>query len=115
MTDRIAHMSAEDLSKLIDYMVKHDTGNKTVGDIKAELGLTNEEFNELYTLAMPAIRGYNEGRFWCVAYRQLEVGIKNAISGKKSLEKKVQQVFDILSRKSIRMLKEERLKGWDAA
>lgn len=115
MTDRLAHMEAEDISKLIDYIVKHDTGKKTVGDIKAELGLTNEEYNELYTLAMPAIRGYNEGRFWCVAYSQLEVGIENAISGKKSLEKKVQKILDILSRKSVRILKEERLKGWDTA
>lgn len=64
MTDRLSHMTAEDLSKIIDYIIKHDTGNKTVGEIKAELGLTTEEFNELYTLAMPSIRGNNEGRFW---------------------------------------------------
>lgn len=115
MTDRIAHMNAEDLSKLIDYIIKHDTGNKTVGDVKKELGLSAEEYDELYILSMPAIRGYNEVRFWCVAYHQLEVGIKNVISGKKSLEKKLADVCDILSRKSIRMLREERMKGWRVA
>ena len=115
MTDRLKNMSAEDLSKLIDYTVKYDTGNKTVGDIKEELGLTNEEFDELYTLAMPAIRGYNEGQFWRGAYRRLETAINQGICGKKSLEKKLQEVRDILARKSIRIIKEERLKGWDAA
>lgn len=115
MTGRLKYMSAEDLSKLIDYIVKHDTGNKTVGDIKKELNLSEEEYYELYTIAMPAIRGYNEGRFWRVAYRQLEVGIKNALGGKRPINMKLDLVKDILKRKSIRMLQEERLKGCEVA
>lgn len=114
MTDRFKYMDTEDLSKLIDYIVKHDTGKKTVGDIKVELGLTNEEFNELYTLAMPAIRGYNEGRFWKTAYNQFETAMSSAIKGKKSLEKKLEIVGDVLKRKGLRSIKEERLKGWEA-
>ena len=115
MTGRLAHMDAEGLSKLIDYIVKHDTGNKTVGDVKKELGLSSEEYDELYILAMPAIRGYNEGRFWRVAYRQLEVGIKSALGGKRPIDTKLNLVKDILKRKSIRMLQEERLKGCEVA
>ncbi len=115
MTDRFKHMDTEDLSKLIDYIVKHDAGNNTVGDIKAELGLTNEEFNELYTLAMPAIRGYNEGRFWKNAYLHLENGLAKAIAGKNTTDKKINIIGDILKRRSISALKKERMKGWGAA
>jgi hypothetical protein len=115
MTERFKHMDVEDLSKLIDYIVKHDTGNKTVGDIKTELGLTNEEFNELYTLAMPGIRGYNEGRFWKNAYLHLENGLAMAIAGKNTADKKISIVSDILKCRSISALKKERLKGWGAA
>ena len=115
MTERFKHMNAEDLSKLIDYIVKHDTGNKTVGDIKAKLGLTNEEFDELYTLAMPAIRGYNEGHFWKNAYLHLENGIALAIAGKNTTDKKINIIGDILKCRSISALKKERLKGCGAA
>lgn len=115
MTDRFKHMSAEDLAKLIDYVVKNDTGGKSVGDICKELFLTRDEFDEIYNLAMPAIRGYNEGRFWKNAYLHLENGIATAIAGKKGIDKKLSMVDDILKRRSMRALKEERLKGWGAA
>lgn len=115
MTDRIAHMNAEDLSKLIDYIVKHDTGNTTVGDIKKELNLSEEEYYELYTISMPAIRGMNEGRFWRVAYQKLEAELIRAVYRKGVLNKVIDEIKDILKRKSLRVLKEERLKGWDAA
>lgn len=115
MTDIIAHMNAEDLSKLIDYIVKHDTGNMTVGDIKEELGLTNDEFNELYTLAMPAIREYNECRFWCIAYQQLEAGLICAVNGKLAIDDKIVLIKDILKCKSLRKLKKERMEGRGAA
>lgn len=115
MTDRIAHMDAEDLSKLIDYIVNYDTGSKTVGDIRKELNLTREEYNELYNLAIPAIRGYNEGRFWKTAYCQFETAISNALIGKKSLEKKLEVVGNVIKQKSLKAIKAERLKGWSAA
>lgn len=115
MTDRLAHMEAEDISKLIDYIVKHDTGNKTVGAIKTELGLTEEEFYELYTLAMPAIRGFNEGRFWRVAYCRLEACLERILGNAKTLEGKIADIKETLKSKSMRMLEEERQKGWDAA
>ena len=111
MTERIAHMDAQDLSNMIEYIVKYDTGNKTVGDIREELGLTREEYNELYDLAMPAIRCVNERRFWKNAYKGLEVGIMNAIAGKKSISDKIDEVRIILKRKSLRVLKEEYAKG----
>lgn len=112
MTERFRNMDASDLAKLIDYIVKYDTGSKTVGDIRKELYLTREEFDELYNLAIPAIRGFNEGRFWKTAYVNLETGIGNVIAGKKAIEKKLSMVSDILKCKSLRRLKEERLKGW---
>lgn len=115
MTDRLAHMNAEDLSKVIDYIVKHDTGNKTVGDIKKELNLSEEEYYELYTISMPAIRGMNEGRFWRIAYQHLETELIRAVHSKGVLNKTIDEIKDILKRKSLRMLKEERLKGWDVA
>jgi len=115
MTERFKHMDAEDLSKLIDYVVKHDTGSKSVSEICEELYLTRDEFDEIYNLAMPAIRGYNEGRFWRTAYSQFESAISNALIGKKSLEKKLEAVDNVLKRKSLKAVKEERLKGWSAA
>ena len=115
MTDRFKNMDSEDLSKLIDYIVKYDTGKKTVGDIREELNLTREEYNELYNLAIPAIRGYNEGRFWRTAYSQFESALSNALRGKKSLEKKLEAVGNVIKRKSLKAIKEERLKGWSAA
>ena len=112
MTDRFKHMDSEDLSELIDYIVKYDTGTKTVGDIREELGLTREEYNELYNLAMPAIRGYNDGRFWKTAYSQFETAMSNAIRGKKSLEKKLEIVGNVLKQRGLQSIKKERLKGW---
>lgn len=114
MTDRIAHMDAQDISNMIEYIVKYDTGNKTVGNIRKELGLTREEYDELYDLSMPAIRCINEGRFWKNAYRGLEVGIMNAIAGKKSIGDKLDEVGKIIKRKSLRILKEEYAKGMSA-
>ena len=115
MTDRLAHMEAEDISKLIDYIVKHDTGNKTVGSIKTELGLTEEEFYELYTISMPAIRGFNEGRFWRVAYCRLEAYLERIVDSTRAFEEKLEDIKETLKNKSMRMLEEERKKGWDAA
>lgn len=115
MTDRLKNMDAEDLTKIIEYVVKHDTGNKTVSDVKKQLGLTNEEYYEVYTLAMPAIRGMNEGKFWRMAYQKLEAGLIRAVNGKLAVDDKIREIKNIIKHKSLRTLEKERMEGWGAA
>ena len=69
MTKKFAEMSADELKRMISYMAAHDTGC-TVGRVKKELGLTEEEYQELYELSLPAIRYRNGEWYWKARYNR---------------------------------------------
>lgn len=69
--DRIVEVS-DYIANLADY-------NVTVADIKEQFKLTNEEYDMIYDLTMPAIRRGNGERFYKFSYRNLEKEIDQII------------------------------------
>lgn len=69
--DRIVEVS-DYIANLADY-------NVTVADIKEKFKLTNEEYDMIYDLTMPAIRRGNGERFYRFSYRNLEKEIDQII------------------------------------
>ncbi len=115
MLDKFKQMESEDFVRMVETMTQFDTSSKdiSVREIREELGLTRDEYNELYNCSLPSIRGYNEGKFWRSAYHSLEQNLMSALLDKDSpAEKTLDRVRKILNRKSLRMLKAEQEKGW---
>lgn len=75
MVKKFAEMDAEELKNMIDYMAAHDTGS-TVGRVKKELDLTEEEYQELYELSLPAIRYKNGEWYWKARYNRTANNIR---------------------------------------
>jgi hypothetical protein len=75
MVKKFAEMSADELKNMISYMAAHDTGS-TVGRVKKELNLTEEEYQELYELSLPAIRYRNGEWYWKARYNRTANNIR---------------------------------------
>lgn len=116
MTDIFKDKDATEIAKMIEYVIANDDSNSTVGDIRRHLGLTQDEFSELYDLCMPAIRQSNETRFWRSGYSKLESAINLTLSKPmKRMRDKLAAIKDIMKQKSYCALKKERLKEMNAA
>lgn len=92
-------LSGVDQDKIIevsDYLANLTDYNVTVADIKKKFGLTNEEYNMIYELTMPAIRRGNGERFYKFCFRNLEKEIDQVIRyiSMNSNEKSVEELFD---------------------
>jgi len=116
MTDIFKDKDATELAEMIEYVVTNDNSGSTVGDIRQHLGLTQDEFSELYDLCMPTIRQLNEARFWRSGYSKLESAINLTLSKPmKRLRDKLAAIKDIMKQNSSRALKKERLEEMNAA
>jgi len=99
-------LSGVDQDKIIevsDYLANLTDYNVTVADIKEKFGLTNEEYNMIYDLTMPAIRRGNGERFYKFSYRNLEKEIDQVIQyiSVNPNKKSVEELFDFTKERLI--------------
>ncbi len=67
----LSGMEIDRIVEIIDYLVNLQDYKVSVGEVKKKFGLTNEEYNMIYDLAMPAIRQSNGMRFYRFYFRSI--------------------------------------------
>ena len=75
----LSGIEQDKIIEVSDYLANLTDYNVTVADIKEKFGLTNEEYNMIYDLTMPAIRRGNGERFYKFNYRNIEKEIDQLI------------------------------------
>lgn len=97
-------LSGVDQDKIIevsDYLANLADYNVTVADIKKKFGLTNEEYNMIYDLTMPAIRRSNGEKFYKFCFRNIEKEIDQVIRyvSLNPKEQTNEELFDYIKRR----------------
>lgn len=109
MERRLGLMHADGLVRCVEYIVRHQS-NRTVGKVKQELGLNENEYEDLFDLAMPTIRANNEALFWKNAYQKLHNDICGILAardheGIKSDEETLDRIREIALQQSEGIMK----------
>lgn len=99
----LSGIEQDKIVEVSDYLANLTDYNVTVADIKKKFGLTNEEYNMIYDLTMPAIRRGNGERFYRFCFRNLEKEIDQIIHyiSMNPNEKSMEELFDFTKERLI--------------
>ena len=75
----LSGIDQDKIIEVVDYLANLNDYKVTVADVKEKFGLTNDEYNMIYELSMPAIRRGNGERFYRFNYRNIEKEIDQLI------------------------------------
>lgn len=75
----LSGVDQDKIIEVIDYLANLNDYKVTVADVKEKFGLTNDEYNMIYELSMPAIRRGNGEQFYKFCFRNLEKEIDQVI------------------------------------